>query len=156
MTADEARTHIRYSGWASRRLLDAALKLPPDDLQRDLKVSHKSVLDTLSHIHKADRIWLSRVLGTPYEMPEGELELHWPRVQRQWEEFAASLGDADLARIVAYNDLQGNPHESALCQIVMHLVNHATLHRGQVMAMMRQLGTAPPPTDLILYYREQK
>jgi uncharacterized damage-inducible protein DinB len=45
---------------------------------------------------------------------------------------------------------------SPIWQIVLHLVNHATLHRGQVMAMLRQLGAVPPPTDLMVYYREQK
>jgi uncharacterized damage-inducible protein DinB len=52
--------------------------------------------------------------------------------------------------------MKGNPYETPLWQIVMHVVNHATLHRGQVMAMFRQLGVGPPPTDLIFYYREQK
>jgi uncharacterized damage-inducible protein DinB len=40
------------------------------------------------------------------------------------------------------------------CQIVLHVVNHATLHRGQVMGMLRQMGTAPPNNDLMNYYRE--
>ena len=37
-------------------------------------------------------------------------------------------------------------------QIVLHLVNHGTLHRGQVMGMIRQLGIVPPGTDLMHYY----
>ena len=48
---------------------------------------------------------------------------------------------------------KGDPFETPLWQIVLHVVNHATLHRGQVMAMLRQLGIPPPPTDLISYYR---
>jgi uncharacterized damage-inducible protein DinB len=69
---------------------------------------------------------------------------------------ADGWSDADLLRTIAYTDMQGNPYESPLWQIVMHVVNHATLHRGQVMAMFRQLGLAPPPTDLMFYYREQQ
>jgi uncharacterized damage-inducible protein DinB len=154
MTTEDARTHLRYSGWASRRLLDAALQLPPDDLHRDLKVSHKSLFETLNHIHFADRIWLCRVLGEPYEPAQGALEVEWPKLQRRWEEWADSPGAADLDRIIFYKDLKGNSHQAPLWQIILHLVNHATLHRGQVMAMMRQLGAVPPPTDLIFYYRE--
>ena len=156
MTAEEARTHIRYSGWASRRLLDAALKLDPEQLDREMNVSHHSLRATLQHIHSADRAWSYRVLGVAPEPPADPLEVDWPRVQQKWERWSDGLTDADLARVVAYQDWKGNPHESAVWQIVLHVVNHATLHRGQVMAMMRQLGVAPPATDLIFYYREQK
>ena len=62
MTPAEIRTHLRYSGWASQRLLDAAKKLNPGDLTRNTGVSHDSILGTLSHIHFADRIWYSRVV----------------------------------------------------------------------------------------------
>lgn len=154
MTTQDARTHLRYSGWASRRLLEAALQLPPEQLQRDMQVSHKGVLETLNHIHFADRIWLCRVLGAPYEAAQGRIEIEWPDIQRRWEEWCDSPAAADLDRVISYQDLKGNPYQAPLWQIILHLVNHATLHRGQVMAMMRQLGVAPPPTDLIFYYRE--
>ena len=156
MTAQDARTHIRYSGWASRRLLDAALKLPPDQAQKDLGSSHKGILDTLNHIQMADRSWLFRVLGETMEQPVEGVEVEWPKIQQRWEQWADSLGDGDMTRAIAYKDMKGNFHVSPIWQIVLHVVNHATLHRGQVMAMMRQLGVAPPPTDLIFYYRDQK
>lgn len=155
MTAEEARTHIDYSGWASRRLLDAALQLPDEQLYREMSVSHKSVFETLSHIHKADRAWLQRVTGTQIEQ-SGPLASDWPAIQKGWEQYAAGLTDADLERVIAYKDFRGNPHESKLKEIVLHLVNHATLHRGQVMGMFRQLGIQPPPTDLIFYFREHQ
>jgi uncharacterized damage-inducible protein DinB len=156
MTAEEARRHIAYSTWASLRLLDAVLKLPAEQQTRDLNCSHRGVLETLNHILMADRVWLSRVQGVAPEMPSESIEAEWPRVQQRWEEWASWLTDADLPRVIDYKDMKGDAHQSALCDIVMHVVNHATLHRGQVMAMMRQLGAAPPPTDLIFYYREQK
>lgn len=156
MTAQDARTHIRYSGWASKRLLDAALKLPPEQAQKDLGSSHKGVLDTLNHIHMADRAWLYRVLGETMEQPAEGLEVEWPKIQQRWEQWTDALTDGDMMRAIAYKDLKGNFHVSPIWQIVLHVVNHATLHRGQVMAMIRQLGAAPPPTDLIFYYREQK
>jgi len=155
MTAEEARRHLRYSTWASRRLLDAVLALPAEQRARDLGTSHKGVMETLGHILMADRAWLHRVLGTAAEPSSEPIEVEWPRIQRGWEEWAASITDADLPRVIEFKDLRGNPHRSAICDIVMHVVNHGTLHRGQVMAMMRQLGAAPPPTDLIFFYREQ-
>ena len=41
-------------------------------------------------------------------------------------------------------------------QIVMHVVNHGTLHRGQIVGMLRQLGVKAPATDIVFYYYEQK
>ena len=155
MTADEARQHLRYSTWASRRLLNDALALDAELLHRDLGVPNKSIHGTLAHILMADRNWLARVFGAPVE-PSEAIEVEWPRIQQSWEEWSNELTDADLSRVVKYKDLKGNPHETPLWQIVLHVVNHGTLHRGQVMAMFRQVGAAPPPTDLIFYYREQR
>ena len=155
MTTAEARTHLDYNAWASRRLLEAALALEQEQLHRDMSVSHKSIHDTLSHIHFADRIWFSRVQGVPFQKVE-PLEVEWPEIHRRWLEFADLLKDSDLDRIISYKDMAGNPHETPLWQIILHCVNHATLHRGQVMAMFRQLGLKPPPTDLIFYYREMR
>ncbi len=161
MTADEVRTHLRYSGWASRRLLGAAVTLGPEDLNRDMGVSHRSVLGTLAHIHFADRTWFSRVADPSIESDSAgdppalqTLEGDWSRIQKRWEEWAGSLTDADLTHVVSYKTSQGTPHQTPVWQIVLHVVNHATLHRGQVMAMLRRLGVPPPPTDLIFYYRE--
>jgi uncharacterized damage-inducible protein DinB len=49
--------------------------------------------------------------------------------------------------------MDGIPYEIATEKAILHLVNHDSLHRGQVMGMIRQLGIAPPPTDLMMYYR---
>jgi uncharacterized damage-inducible protein DinB len=159
MTAEEARQHLRYSTWASRRLLDAAQKLDSEQLHRDLGVPNKSVHGTLAHILMADRVWLARVSGrvlaNPMEQTEA-IEAEWPRVLEQWETRANTLTDNDLTQVIAYKNLKGSPFETPLAQIVMHVVNHATMHRGQVMAMFRQLGVAPPETDLIVFYREQR
>jgi uncharacterized damage-inducible protein DinB len=78
----------------------------------------------------------------------------WPRIQKGWEEWAAAVTPEELVRVVDYKDLKGNPHSTPVWQIALHVVNHATLHRGQAMSLLRQLGVAPPPTDLIFYYRE--
>lgn len=164
MTADEVRTHIGYSGWASARLLDAVLKLDDEKRYRELSVPNRDIACTLRHVMWADAIWLSRLTDDAAVVPElsedrpahESMKAEWPELQRRWEAWAASLKDPDLTRVVAYKAMNGTPYETPVCQIAMHVVNHGTLHRGQVMAMLRQLGEAPPPTDLIFYYRELK
>ena len=84
------------------------------------------------------------------------LTVDWQNLQENWEKWSEGLSDCDLDRDANYTLLDGTPFTTPVWQIVLHLVNHATLHRGQVMAMLRQLGTKPPATDLIFYYRELK
>ena len=158
MTADEIRTHIRYSGWASRKLLDAARAVPREDVARPNGISHHSFLGTLAHIYEADTIWYIRVVDPSEPLVQDAdlpaLEQAWPALQRKWEAWSDRLADSDLERVVAYKMMNGTPGSTPLWQIILHVVNHATLHRGQVMGMLRQMGMEPPHTDLIYYYRD--
>lgn len=163
MTAEEIRLHIFYSSWASRKLLDAALALSEEEQQREFGVSHKSLIGTLEHIFFADRIWLARTVdprvirGGFGDFSPGEtLTTEWPQVQKRWEDWASALSHPDITRVIDYKDLKGTEHRTPVWQVALHVVNHATLHRGQAMSLLRQLGVAPPPTDLIYYYREIK
>jgi uncharacterized damage-inducible protein DinB len=154
MTAEEIRLHIFYSGWASRKLLDAALALPEDEQHRDVGISHKSLMGTLDHILFGDRIWFARIADPRVLELKEPLAVVWPQVQKRWEDWAVALSHQDIVRTVEYKDSRGNVHRTPAWQIVLHVVNHATLHRGQAMSLLRQLGVTPPQTDLITYYRE--
>ena len=92
MTADEARTHIRYSGWASHRLLDAALNLDPEQLSsRSERLATKSCWHAAAHLIWRIGIWLARVVDPP-GCSKGAIELDWPQTQQYWPKFAA-MGD---------------------------------------------------------------
>src|SRR5437773_11452222 len=127
MTPAEIRRHLHYSGWASQRLLDAARKLSPDDLTRNVGVSHESILGTLSHIHFADRIWYSRVVDANEPVIRqsdlATVEQEWPAIQRKWEAWAEKVQSADLERMIATKSMDGIPYEVATEKTVMHLVN---------------------------------
>jgi uncharacterized damage-inducible protein DinB len=162
MTADQLRTHLRYSAWASQRLLEATRAVATEDQSRDVKVSHNSLLGTLAHVYFADAIWYSRVVDPNARVhkpgdhiDEPRLTAEWTETQQGWLGWAESLSDSDLDRVVEYKSLAGEPFSNTVRQIVMHVVNHATLHRGQAMAIFRMLGAKPPATDLIFFYREQ-
>ncbi|MGA3201400.1 MAG: DinB family protein [Bryobacteraceae bacterium] len=150
MTAAEIRHHIFYSSWASRKLLNAARALSEEEQNREFGVSHKSLKGTLDHIFLADRVWFARAVD-PGVL---ERDAQWPEIQKEWEDWATALSDDEILRVVDYKDLKGNVHQTPVWQIVLHVVNHATLHRGQAMSLLRQLGVAAPSTDLIFYYRE--
>jgi uncharacterized damage-inducible protein DinB len=161
VSADTLRLHLDYTAWASRRLLDCAAKLSPEDLTRDFRTSDKTVLDTLVHVFAADRIWFARIHGdapasliNPEDRQLSVLEKEWPAIYQRWKQWAAPLTDQDVQAKLAYRDMKGNPWEQPLWQIVLHVVNHGTHHRGQVSGFLRAMGHNPPPLDLIAFYRE--
>jgi uncharacterized damage-inducible protein DinB len=161
VSADTLRIHLDYTAWASKRLMDAAAKLSDEELTRDFKTSDKCVLETLVHVFAADRIWLSRIHGAARaafidadDRNFAALQAAWPALHRRWKEWAAPLSDRDAVAKIAYRDMKGNPHEQPLWQILLHVVNHGTHHRGQAAGFLRAMGHTPPPLDLIAYYRE--
>lgn len=160
VSAETLRLHLDYHAWASRRLLDATGHLTPEELTRDFQTSDQDVIKTLAHVFAADRIWLARVQGespTTFLAPEdcqpGVLAQEWPRIQQLWKDLLAPLTDQNVQAKIAYRDIKGNPYQQALWQIILHVVNHGTHHRGQVSGFLRTMGHTPPPLDLIAFYR---
>ncbi len=160
MTAKEAKVHLGYSAWAAEKLMEAAAALPAGVAAKEWGVSHKSIEATLGHCYVAERIWLARVAGGPGTgVPtdgEGPFDLaflarEWPAVKMGWLRWAESVSDFDA--LCAYRNLKGDPYETPLGHIVNHVVNHGSVHAGQVTAMLRQAGVVPPDIDLIVYYR---
>ena len=153
-------THFDYTLWASLRLLDAAGRLTDEELRRDLKVSHGSVLGTLQHIYYADRVWLARLEGrTPAAFMDPEpgpdvaaLKEHWPVVIKGLRDFAEYAPEELLEGPLTFKRLNGDAYTLAHWKVLLHVVNHATLHRGQVMGMLRQLGHVPPGTDYLFFH----
>jgi uncharacterized damage-inducible protein DinB len=162
ITTEALRSHLDYTSWASRRLVSAISSLPAEELSRDFRTADHSILGTLVHIYAADRIWFGRIQGNPparfldpeQDMRVDVLRADWPRLHERWQDWAVQQDDNSLHQKLAYKDLKGNRYETPLWQIVLHVVNHGTHHRGQVSGFLRALGHTPPPLDLIAYYRE--
>ena len=156
------RSHLAYTEWASGKLLEAAAVLTPEELARDFATADRSVIGTLAHIFAADRVWLKRLQGespTALMDPDRDrrldtLQSEWPRVLADWRQLASEWTEDSIGRRIAYKQMNGQPFETPVWQIVLHLVNHATHHRGQAAGFIRAMGHQPPRLDLIFYYRE--
>lgn len=157
----EVKELYAYNEWANGRILDAVAELPDRELWKDLGSSFPSVGATLVHVLAAEWVWVSRWEGTsPRSMPDGwsggtldEMRDHWKDVQERQRAFLETLGEEDLDRLVDYANLAGEPRRSSIRQMLRHVVNHSSYHRGQVVTLLRQLGRPAPSTDLILYFR---
>jgi uncharacterized damage-inducible protein DinB len=158
-------TLLDYHYWARDRVLDAAAQLTPEQFTRDLGSSFKSVRDTLAHTYSAEWAWYSRWQGTsptallPFDQfPDvATLRQAWTEHETRVRAFVAGLGEAGVGKVFEFRMLSGQLASSPFWQMLQHVVNHASYHRGQVTTMLRQLGAQPGKSmDMIAFYRDKK
>jgi uncharacterized damage-inducible protein DinB len=160
MTLDNVRTLYAYNSWANHRVLDACAPLSAAQLTQNLHSSFPSVRDTLAHIMLAEWLWLERWLGRSPAFPVSDfadlaaIRARWQKNEADLNAFIQKLSAADLDRVVEYKNTKGNVFSNPMWQMLQHLVNHGTYHRGQITTMLRQLGASPSTTDLIAFFRE--
>jgi uncharacterized damage-inducible protein DinB len=160
---DDIRLLYDFNAWANHRTIEACAALTPEQFTRDLASSFRSVRDTLAHIYGAQWIWLERwhgrlpaVLPSAADFPALDtLRRRFIEIDRNLVDFAASLNADDLHRIVQYKTVAGTAHAQPLWQMLQHVSNHSTYHRGQLATLLRQLGAKATSTDLIAFYRER-
>lgn len=154
-------THLRYHRWATGSIFEQTGSLSDEELRRNLNTSFEGIYGTLLHLYRADSLWLARLEQSgrqrleDYPDPEtiAILREKWAAVQDGMLAFAERLGEADWETKLSYTTLAGVPYHTPIWQMVLHIVNHGTHHRGQILSMLRQLGHKPTGLDLIGYYR---
>ena len=142
----QALQHLEFMRWADGKLLSSV-------------ANDVDVFSILNHIYRGEVTWLRRVQGEAGAKISDvasagdlrELRELWPEVHRQWVEWGREQMDWELP--VPHEDSRGNWYEMPVWQIVMHVVNHGSYHRGQAILLLRKAGVNPPSTDLIAFYR---
>jgi uncharacterized damage-inducible protein DinB len=162
--ADAVRDLFAYNRWATERILDAAAKLTPEQLHAPQTAGHGSVRDTLVHVLRPQRSWLSWWDGSlspgdarklkidPAEYPDvAAVRVLWESVEEQTQSFVAGLTDDDVARIYEYTLPNGVEMRLPLWRMMLHIANHGTQHRSEVAAMLTDLGQSPGDLDYIVF-----
>jgi uncharacterized damage-inducible protein DinB len=160
MNVDEARRLFSYTEWANARFFDCARGLTEEQFTRHVPSSFPTIRDTLAHMVFADWLWLRRWKGeNPTVRPEWTkeasletLETRLREIERERTELLARLTDDELGRDFAYRNMAGDPFTNTLGDLMTHVVNHGTYHRGQLTTMLRQVGATPPATDFVNVY----
>jgi len=168
MNLSDIRHLFDYTEWANELAMDAADNLTDEQLQRDFGISHKSILGTLAHMAGAEWIWLERWHGqspakaeawslwTPESCGDlATLNDRWGEVIDRRKRFISEIDEDKLAADLSFKLLSGDASSMRLVDQMRHVANHATMHRGQVVGMIRQLGLEPPSTDLLFYLRSE-
>lgn len=166
MTPEQMRLLYEYNAWANHRTLDACAALTPEQFAQRIESSFPSVRETLVHIVAAEWIWLERWQGRSPAADEwrnfgrdlsdlGRVRAYWTELEARLMDFVASVTPERLAGAFEIRTTDGTPYTQPLWQMMQHLANHGTYHRGQVTTMLRQLGAKPVATDLIAFYRQR-
>jgi uncharacterized damage-inducible protein DinB len=159
MNLDDIRKLFAYTEYANHLALDAAENLPVDQQRHDFKISHGSIHGTLVHMAGAEWIWLERWRGTsPSKIWTGAdfadilaLRARWSQIESERRALLDELTEEDAQCDLSYRNVKGDQFTLPLIAQMQHVVNHSTLHRGQVVGMIRQLGVQPPAVDLLFY-----
>ncbi len=146
MTTDWIKRGFRYEWWANREVLNGIAELTIDISQ---------IESWFAHILAAEMLWLNRLQSAPQEMAV------WPELstdesrdlltdlEARWTTYLQSLSDSDLGREFSYTNSEGEPWISTVGDTLMHVLLHASYHRGQIASAMRKAGIDPPLTDYI-------
>ncbi len=154
-----------YNAWANLRLYRMASGLPAADYRRPSGAYFGSLHGTLNHLLVADRIWLHRLTGSgtqPRALNEilfedfGQLRAARAAEDSRLVEYVGSLSGAALEEEWDYRTLSGAPQRQRRRDILAHLFNHQTHHRGQAHAQLTSVGVREPePLDLLILQRER-
>lgn len=154
-----------YSLWANQLLLDSILQLPEEMHTQEVPGSFNSLQKTLLHMLDAECIWWQRMklqerITRPSETFAGDtrdLAAQLIKQNRQWSEWVSSAQERMLQHVFIYQNTKREQFKQPMYQMLLHLFNHGTYHRGQLVTMLRELGvTRIPQTDFIVWSRSRK
>ncbi len=149
-----------YDRWANRRILDAAEALSVEQFNQPQVHSWGSVRGLLFHMISAQWIWLSRWRGeSPKAFPSNEnaqtlksLREHWSQVEADIQAYVEALTPDGIDREVTYTTTKGKTYTLKMWQMLTHVVNHDTHHRGELAAMFAQMGIQHQEDEMNMFF----
>jgi uncharacterized damage-inducible protein DinB len=149
-----------YHVWATKKLLVHLKSLPREVFRKEIQSVFPSVERTLFHLYEVDALWFSRLKGEHalvdkkmFETVE-ECEMDFSDLHNEILKWLGDMSDELVS--VSYTTSKGEAFENTREEILKHLVNHGTYHRGNIAAMLWQLGERGVPMDYIYYLREKE
>jgi uncharacterized damage-inducible protein DinB len=135
-----------YNFQANKTLIEKLKDLPEESADLDR---------IFSHILNAHHIWNRRILREKSSF--GVWDIHsweeWSEIHydNQRDSFEILSRYESMEQRVEYQNSRGEDQVSTLDQILYHIINHSTQHRGQLLMKMRERGMDPLSLDLIYY-----
>ncbi len=157
------RMLARYNAWADKLIFDAVSALPPGEAARERKTLFKSMIGTLNHNYIVDLIWQAHLEGRNHGFIARNMVLHanlddlWT-AQKKVDAWYIAWSDRQTAvsldERLPFTFISGEKSSMTRGEMLQHVVNHTTYHRGWISGMFYELPVDPPTTDLPVFLRE--
>lgn len=153
-----------YNVWANQKLSDLIQTFPDDIVNKTFPSSFSSIHGTLLHVWDAESIWwqrmkLQEVITAPSTTFKGTTLdvctalLHQDKL---WETWIRNASLAAIDHVFMYKNSRQERFKQPIYQMLLHVFNHASYHRGQLVNMLRQAGIEKiPQTDFIVWSRKK-
>lgn len=148
----------RYNCWANECIAQTISEIPAAWLDAEQKSSFNSLRKTTNHIFGGETVWLKRMQGSsPVSFPEHEYPepAAFYQSSRLLLAFLEQQPSAFFEEAITYSTFAGDTFKTPVCDVLQHLFNHGTFHRGQLVTMLRGCGFEGklPQTDFIAWQR---
>lgn len=158
----QLKNYAQYNRWANEQFVEWLDNASEEQLNREVESSFKTILSTVTHLWGAEYGWLKAMKKEPWGKPyEGEvfngstdsLFIGFLQTSKNIEEYVSSLTTKEMNTT---RGLGEDKTPTPLEDIILHVFNHATFHRGQIITIGRQVGLENPPRTDYIYYIRQK
>jgi uncharacterized damage-inducible protein DinB len=163
MNRRDARMLARYNAWANRIIFDAVAALPEGEAVKPRQSLFKNIVHMLNHNYVIDRIFQAHLEGrehgytgrnTPDHPPLDELWRAQQEIDAWYIAWSDALTPVALDEKVSFTYVGGGEGVLTRGEILLHIINHTSYHRGFVGDMLYQIPVRAPTTDLTVYLRD--
>jgi uncharacterized damage-inducible protein DinB len=162
-TRRTTRMLTRYNAWANNLIFDAVAKLPNGEATKPRTSLFKDMVHTLNHNYVIDLIFQAHLQGRAHGFTARNTATY-PPLEELWQAQQAIDGwyvawsdgitDTALNEKVSFTFVGGGQGVMTRAEMVLHIVNHTSYHRGFVADLFCQVPARPPTTDLPVFLRD--
>ena len=153
-----------YNLWANKILSEKAAQLPAETLFKEMHSSFGSIYHTFVHLMEVESVWWQRVkLQERVLWPGKDMEENFEKLtqqllllSKQWNQWIVEANENYFTHVFGYQNSKKEFFKQPVYEMLLHLFNHQTYHRGQIVTMMKQNGVDKiPATDFIVFSRKK-
>ena len=153
-----------FNRWANQLIFECLGKLTEEQVNQEIISSFPSIYKTVQHLWLAEEAWWKRLKlveqpdleSAKFTGPFNEMVKKWEKQSIEWADWVNNANEVQLTHVFAYQNTKREQFKQPVFEVLMHVFNHATYHRGQLVTMLRQLGVEKiPATDFIAYARKK-
>ncbi len=153
----------KYNVWANDLIHTWMMSIDQSQWEMPLPSSFPTIKDTCIHILSAENIWYERLikldeptwLAASIDGDKMEVIEKWKKASSDLLNYTLTLDESSIQQVLYYKRINGEEYRQPLVDVLIHVFNHSTYHRGQLVTLLRQVGfTDISSIDFLLYSRE--